>query len=241
MLPTAGLKMACRFCFDEMSTVENPLLSPCDCRGSIQFIHLNCLRRWRQFAESPRLKIYCQLCNAPFRIQRRWPVETLPSNADLQTGLWPFLAKPIYSIIVVFYFHVAHLLYNMKRLVESAIPYYDFDTSSFHIMIRVLGLGEVQLVVAILLGVVTFCYAIFYGQLLARVRNKWMYAKYLFAIDEMDHILMTPFLWITLSCLSFCLAILVPLPCISFYLALLPYYLRIHCVILNDMNVRGES
>lgn len=32
----------CKFCFDE-ETAENPLISPCNCSGSIKFIHLKCL------------------------------------------------------------------------------------------------------------------------------------------------------------------------------------------------------
>ncbi|KAF4658293.1 hypothetical protein FOZ61_005719 [Perkinsus olseni] len=35
----------CRICFDEESP-DDPLLRPCDCRGSVKFVHKNCLQRW---------------------------------------------------------------------------------------------------------------------------------------------------------------------------------------------------
>lgn len=147
-------------------------------------------------------------------------------------------------MLFVFYLHIAYLLMNMNRLVDTAIPYYDVlqpVLPNSHLLARVLGLGEVQLVVACLLALVTAVYGAFYAQLLARVRNKWLYMKYVFSMDDTERVLMTPFLWLTLLGFSGFLAVLFPLPCISFYVALLPYYMRVHCEILNDMNVRGES
>ena len=34
----------CRICFSDDSEKENPLISPCKCSGSMQYVHLNCLR-----------------------------------------------------------------------------------------------------------------------------------------------------------------------------------------------------
>jgi len=234
----------CRFCFDETSTVQNPLWSPCDCRGSVKYIHRDCLRHWRAVAESVQFKTHCQLCGTAFRIPRRWPAEEFPSDAELRTGIWPFLAKPIYPMLLVFYLHIAYLMFHMKRLMETAVPYYDVlhpVLPNSHILSRVMGLGEVQLIVAGLLAIVTIAYGAFYTRLLARVRNKWMYATYIFSMDDTERVLLTPFLWLTLLGFTGFLAVLFPLPCISFYVALLPYYMRVHCEILNDMNARGES
>lgn len=36
----------CRICLFEGSTMEDPLLAPCKCRGSIQHVHLGCLKHW---------------------------------------------------------------------------------------------------------------------------------------------------------------------------------------------------
>lgn len=37
---------ACRICLMEGSSEEDPLLRPCECKGSIERIHLGCLREW---------------------------------------------------------------------------------------------------------------------------------------------------------------------------------------------------
>jgi len=38
---------ACKICLgDEINDLNNPLITPCQCAGSMKFIHLNCLRQW---------------------------------------------------------------------------------------------------------------------------------------------------------------------------------------------------
>lgn len=64
----------CRICFQPNEAVENPLIYGCKCKGTMKYIHLECLRFWfkskvncRQI--SPILRIYtfenlkCELCN----------------------------------------------------------------------------------------------------------------------------------------------------------------------------------
>ena len=36
----------CRICYCEDETIENPLIQPCACSGSMKYIHLNCLKHW---------------------------------------------------------------------------------------------------------------------------------------------------------------------------------------------------
>jgi len=36
----------CRICLTEGSSAEDPLLAPCQCKGSIQYVHLGCLKHW---------------------------------------------------------------------------------------------------------------------------------------------------------------------------------------------------
>ena len=75
-LENVSLKI-CRICqVGESDPVKNPLLTPCDCTGSMQFIHLSCLRMtfednkfMRQkslFTISYDLKaLFCEICLAP--------------------------------------------------------------------------------------------------------------------------------------------------------------------------------
>ena len=36
----------CRICYGDDSTLENPLICPCICKGSMKFIHYDCLKNW---------------------------------------------------------------------------------------------------------------------------------------------------------------------------------------------------
>ena len=38
----------CRICYLEDETVDNPLIQPCICSGSMKYIHLDCLKHWLQ-------------------------------------------------------------------------------------------------------------------------------------------------------------------------------------------------
>ncbi|XP_028424517.1 E3 ubiquitin-protein ligase MARCH7-like isoform X2 [Perca flavescens] len=56
----------CRICHSGESSPTNPLLSPCLCSGSMQFVHLDCLKKWiRARIESgsgPYTVKRCELC-----------------------------------------------------------------------------------------------------------------------------------------------------------------------------------
>ncbi len=67
----------CRICFDEEETASNPLLAPCECRGSVRFIHSECLMHWmegqlllRRLPEGGGCYILreltCELCKMPY-------------------------------------------------------------------------------------------------------------------------------------------------------------------------------
>merc|ERR1712194_581922 len=36
----------CRICLLDGSSVEDPLIRPCECKGTIEYVHLACLRHW---------------------------------------------------------------------------------------------------------------------------------------------------------------------------------------------------
>ena len=39
-------KKICRICYTDDDTDENPLIQPCNCSGTMKFIHINCLEKW---------------------------------------------------------------------------------------------------------------------------------------------------------------------------------------------------
>jgi E3 ubiquitin-protein ligase DOA10 len=36
----------CRICLENDFTSDNPFLAPCDCRGGVEHIHLECVKTW---------------------------------------------------------------------------------------------------------------------------------------------------------------------------------------------------
>ena len=39
-------KKLCRICYTNQDTLENPLIQPCNCSGTMKYIHIECLRMW---------------------------------------------------------------------------------------------------------------------------------------------------------------------------------------------------
>lgn len=54
----------CRICRGE-ATRNQPLIHPCKCRGSIRYIHENCLMEWLKHSNKSTKK--CDICNTPYK------------------------------------------------------------------------------------------------------------------------------------------------------------------------------
>ncbi len=52
---TSPVTNQCRFCYGE----EKPLIQPCNCKGSMAFVHGNCLGKWLETRPSLR----CDICH----------------------------------------------------------------------------------------------------------------------------------------------------------------------------------
>eukprot|EP01025_Chloroclados_australasicus_P022725 TRINITY_DN23311_c0_g1_i4.p1 TRINITY_DN23311_c0_g1~~TRINITY_DN23311_c0_g1_i4.p1 ORF type:complete len:223 (-),score=0.39 TRINITY_DN23311_c0_g1_i4:11-679(-) len=76
----------CRICYDT-ELVDNPLISPCSCKGSLKNVHLKCLLDWREYMrETGQMSRYyrCEICRRSYNI----PEELLPIGpADLSWWL----------------------------------------------------------------------------------------------------------------------------------------------------------
>ena len=75
------VKKKCRICYDEEDTLgdfDNPLVQPCQCSGSLKYIHLNCLKHWLRTKSCDKIesnhyfetylvkKIKCEICKSNF-------------------------------------------------------------------------------------------------------------------------------------------------------------------------------
>jgi len=73
--PADGPGLPCRICLLEDTSKEDPLLRPCECKGTIECVHLACLRHWIRgrldLSESSTGSYFykplaCELCKEPY-------------------------------------------------------------------------------------------------------------------------------------------------------------------------------
>ena len=59
------MEYPCRFCHD----TSPPLITPCNCQGSVKYIHKKCILRWATIDGTLDLsKFTCSLCMSPYHI-----------------------------------------------------------------------------------------------------------------------------------------------------------------------------
>jgi len=64
----------CRICFD-IGTANDPLITPCDCKGTSAYIHKSCLNNWRHFnIDAPAWKT-CMECRGKYIFSTKYPIE----------------------------------------------------------------------------------------------------------------------------------------------------------------------
>lgn len=95
-------KPLCRFCLASSNTKQNPLVDPCECRGSIQYVHRQCLDRWRKI-DPARNAVMCLLCMQPYRLYMQTTLEVVPSNTILIFLLrYPFVLCLFVNYVALF-------------------------------------------------------------------------------------------------------------------------------------------
>ncbi|KAL3825124.1 hypothetical protein ACJIZ3_021153 [Penstemon smallii] len=64
----AGSSPSCRICLQSQSENDERLISPCMCKGTLQFVHRSCLDRWRSIKEGFAFS-HCTTCKAQFHLR----------------------------------------------------------------------------------------------------------------------------------------------------------------------------
>ena len=62
---------------------SNPLFAPCNCNGSIKWVHQDCLEAWLEHSGTRA----CQLCKFTFRFTPRF-AENAPERLPMRVLLW---------------------------------------------------------------------------------------------------------------------------------------------------------
>lgn len=68
--------MNCKFCLSEGEiTGSNRLISPCECKGTIKYVHTDCLKTWMSRSHEP---LKCTLCNSVYTFYNQVKPEAFP-------------------------------------------------------------------------------------------------------------------------------------------------------------------
>jgi len=76
--PFVPISKICRFCLEDTESIENPMVSPCNCTGTVKFVHLKCLRHYyenkgviakvnSEIVIFLIKSLYCELCRSQIK------------------------------------------------------------------------------------------------------------------------------------------------------------------------------
>ena len=140
----------CRICLGEYepSEPENELITPCKCAGSMQYIHIDCLREWMNgkklvyngnFVRSFFWKaLECELCKTPFENQMKGKLfqimdfEKPDDNYLIMESVKSAPAK----VIHVFFLDKSNE-FKIGRSVDTDMKIADISVSRIHSFIKV--------------------------------------------------------------------------------------------------------
>lgn len=105
--------IVCRFCLEPRNTKKNPLLEPCECKGSIQYVHQLCLLRWRR-QDPERNAVFCRLCLSPYRLGMLILPEHIPDEFTIRLWLLRFPIVLCFLVNYPFLFQI--LLFKSSNL-----------------------------------------------------------------------------------------------------------------------------
>lgn len=95
---------SCRICRGE-STPNSPLLHPCKCKGSIRYIHQDCLQEWLD--HSQKTTSMCDICNTPYSFRTIYDPNMpshIPFSLVLARAASAVRAASISTLLVMLYF-----------------------------------------------------------------------------------------------------------------------------------------
>jgi hypothetical protein len=125
-------KPVCRFCLETSHRANNPLLEPCNCKGSVQFVHKICLNRWRGI--DPVRNDICNLCRTPYIFIAKQMLEELP---PVHSWLNFSLSYPYIPFIAVVYLWIFHQAMGKRGTDPFQIDLFPYYQVLFHLVYAV--------------------------------------------------------------------------------------------------------
>ena len=95
--PRPEAEKTCRICYEAEST-ENPVITPCECSGSMKFIHEQCLKTWI-LSQTKDPKVFsCDICK--YAIKMEIKLESIFSRKNVKKEMFKMLLLPCIIFIV---------------------------------------------------------------------------------------------------------------------------------------------
>ena len=95
--PRQEQEKTCRICY-EIETLENPIITPCECNGSMKYIHEQCLKTWiLSQTKDPKL-FSCDICK--YSIKMEIELETSFSKKNVRKEIFKMILLPCVICIV---------------------------------------------------------------------------------------------------------------------------------------------
>jgi uncharacterized membrane protein (DUF373 family) len=107
---------SCRICFGTDVIEGNPLISPCRCRGTMKYVHLECLQQWRLMSGRNKSFYQCDQCGYQYRLSR--------------VGLYHFLTHEVFISAITFLVFLLLVLlcgYFGRYIMNSWITWFSDD------------------------------------------------------------------------------------------------------------------
>ena len=99
--PAPSLAPTCWICYDT-ATDNNPLFTPCDCRGSMSHVHEGCLMHWLEQSDTTT----CPHCHCEYTLETTYPSEW-HEWCDL-----PGLSTVVTVVVLAGLFYVFHMAFT---------------------------------------------------------------------------------------------------------------------------------
>jgi len=186
------MEQICRFCWQLPDSDANPLISPCECRGSVQYVHLECMKRWRQITPYEDFVQRCQLCLSEIHMPTYYPLEIIP---DIQyDSSWAFLSRPYIFVILIYSFFMSLINNQMRTRFHQLSLVLTTDDARFYLRwvipipssgMSVLNHDDFQyranlykLYVFIGMASIQAAYIFYYIRRLGNIKNRELYMSY---------------------------------------------------------------
>jgi len=132
--------LQCKYCFESEETQANPLITPCECRGTSEYVHYNCFIRWIIIAPETK-KSLCPICNSRYILNPLEDLEDIPeelprsiaysSNPIATVGILHYVYVLIISRFRSFSYQDACILYIGLQYIYHMSWYYIFTRNTY--------------------------------------------------------------------------------------------------------------